>query len=119
MLSVLFVGCILGFKFIDSPSVIDTLYTMTSYTYGPLLGLFAFGLFTRRTPRGPYVPVVAVASPVICYITARVVSLHTDYSFGYELLMLNGLLTFAGLALISIHAKKQTALWTSRTQNSK
>lgn len=119
LLSVLFVGCILGFKFIDSPSVIDTLYTMTSYTYGPLLGLFAFGLFTRRTPRGPYVPVVAVASPVICYITARVVSLHTDYSFGYELLMLNGLLTFAGLALISIHAKKQTALWTSRTQNSK
>ena len=119
LLSVLFVGCILGFKFIDSPNVIDTLYTMTSYTYGPLLGLFAFGLFTRRTPRGPYVPVVAVASPVICYITARVVSLHTDYSFGYELLMLNGLLTFAGLALISIHAKKQTALWTSRTQNSK
>lgn len=110
LLSVLFVGCILAFEAVDSPSVIDTLYVLTSYTYGPLLGLFAFGLFTRRIPRDRYVPVVAVASPVICYFADHVVSLYTNYRFGYELLMLNGLLTFAGLSLASLHSKNKN-LW--------
>lgn len=106
LLSVIFVGCILGFKFINSPSIIDTLFTLTSYTYGPLLGLFAFGLFTRHMPRDRYVPFIAVASPVICYLSDLFVSLYTDYRFGYELLMLNGMLTFAGLMLLSIHNSK-------------
>lgn len=110
LLSILFVGCILAFEAVDSPSIIDTLYTLTSYTYGPLLGLFAFGLFTRRMPRDRYVPIIATVSPVICYFTDHIVSLYTNYSFGYELLMLNGLLTFVGLTLTSLHPKKKK-LW--------
>lgn len=111
LLSVIFVGCILVFKAVDSPSIIDTLYTLTSYTYGPLLGLFAFGLFTRLRPRDRMVPFIAIASPVICYLTDLVVSLYTNYSFGYELLMVNGLLTFAGLALSSIYTKNTNLSW--------
>lgn len=111
LLSIIFVGCILVFKAVDSPSIIDTLYTLTSYTYGPLLGLFAFGLFTRLRPRDRMAPFIAIASPVICYLTDLVVSLYTNYSFGYELLMVNGLLTFAGLALSSIYTKNTNLSW--------
>lgn len=109
ILSLLFIVCILLFKTINSPSVIDTLYTMTSYTYGPLLGLFTFGLFTRRLPQDRYVPYIAIASPIICYCLNRIVSLLTHYQFGYELLMLNGLLTFIGLACLSIHPLKTSS----------
>ena len=100
-ISALFIGCMLVFEAIGSSSVIDTIYVLASYTYGPLLGLFAFGLFTRHMPRGRFVPYVALASPVICYLTDFLVSSLTDYRFGYEMLMVNGLLTFIGLRLLS------------------
>ena len=98
-LSVLFVVFILLFRAINSTSVIDAIYIMCSYTYGPLLGLFAFALLTRRKPFGRMVPFVAVLSPCICYAIDRSAQTLWDYSFGYELLMLNGLLTFLGLWL--------------------
>lgn len=101
-ISALFISCMLVFEAIGSSSVIDTIYVLASYTYGPLLGLFAFGLFTRRIPRGRYVPYVAIASPVICYLTDSFVSATTGYRFGYEMLMVNGLLTFGGLMLLSL-----------------
>ena len=100
-LSVLFVVFILLFRAINSTSVIDAIYIMCSYTYGPLLGLFAFALLTRRKPFGRMVPFVAVLSPCICYAIDRSAQTLWDYSFGYELLMLNGLLTFLGLWLSS------------------
>lgn len=92
-----FVVCIMVFRLVDSPSMIDAIYVLCSYTYGPLLGLFAFGLFTRRRAADRAVPIVAVASPLICFAADKVVAVLTGYRFGYELLMLNGLLTFAGL----------------------
>lgn len=98
-LSVLFVVFILLFRAINSTSVIDAIYIMCSYTYGPLLGLFAFALLTRRKPIGRMVPFVAVLSPCICYAIDRSAQTLWDYRFGYELLMLNGLLTFLGLWL--------------------
>ena len=98
-LSVLFVVFILLFRAINSTSVIDAIYIMCSYTYGPLLGLFAFALLTRRKPFGRMVPFVAVLSPCICYAIDRSAQTLWDYRFGYELLMLNGLLTFLGLWL--------------------
>ena len=98
-LSVLFVVFILLFRAINSTSVIDAIYIMCSYTYGPLLGLFAFALLTRRKPFGRMVPFVAVLSPCICYAIDRSAQTLWDYSFGYELLMLNGFLTFLGLWL--------------------
>lgn len=96
-----FVMCILAFEAIGSQSVIDTIYVLASYTYGPLLGLFCFGLFTKLKPNDKYVPAVAIASPVICYMIDYITFHATGYKFGYEMLMFNGLLTFSGLWLLS------------------
>lgn len=88
---------ILAFNAVNSTSVIDAIYILCSYTYGPLLGLFVFGLFTKRGVADRRVPYVCVASPLVCLALDRGVYLATGYQFGYELLMLNGLLTFVGL----------------------
>ncbi len=95
----LFVLFILLFKQINSSSIIDTIYTLCSYTYGPLLGLFAFGLFTKHMPYDKAVPYIAVASPILCYVIDTLTFSLTGYKFGYELLMLNGAFTFMGLWL--------------------
>ncbi len=95
----LFVLFILLFKQINSSSIIDTIYTLCSYTYGPLLGLFAFGLFTKHMPHDKAVPHIAVASPILCYVIDTLTFSLTGYKFGYELLMLNGAFTFIGLWL--------------------
>ena len=104
-ISVVFVACILIFEAIDSQSVIDTIYILASYTYGPLLGLFCFGLFTKLKPRDRFVPYIAILSPVVCYIIDTLTFNATGYKFGYEMLMFNGLLTFLGLAVLSINKK--------------
>lgn len=105
-ISVVFIGFILLFKAANNDSIIDAIYTIASYTYGPLLGLFVFGLFTKWRPRDRFVPYVAIASPFICFAIDRVVYQSTGYQFGYEMLMFNGLLTFTGLALLSVGKKK-------------
>ena len=105
-ISVVFIGFILLFKAANNDSIIDAIYTIASYTYGPLLGLFVFGLFTKWRPRDRFVPYVAIASPFICFTIDRVVYQSTGYQFGYEMLMFNGLLTFTGLALLSVGKKK-------------
>lgn len=97
--ALLFVVFILAFKALNSTSVIDAIYIICSYTYGPLLGLFAFGLFTRWQVKDRYVPYIAIISPVICFAIEMVTRQTTGYEFGYELLMVNGLLTFVGLYL--------------------
>ena len=96
---VLFVVFIVGFHAANSTSLIDAIYTMVSYTYGPLLGLFAFGLFTRRRVDDRRVPLVAIASPLLCYAIEYGAKELLGYHFGYELLLLNGLITFCGLLL--------------------
>ena len=101
LIAAVFVLCILAFETINSPSVIDTIYVLASYTYGPLLGLFAFGLSTKMQPRDEFVPFIAILSPIICLIIDKTTYAATGYQFGYELLMLNGLLTFIGLVLLS------------------
>ena len=94
-----FVLFILLFRQINSTSLIDAIYILASYTYGPLLGLFVFGLFTKKQPNDSIVPYICIASPLICY-AINMIALHFwNYHFGYELLMLNGLLTFLGLWL--------------------
>jgi len=98
---VVFAVFILLFRAVNSTNIIDAIYTLCSYTYGPLLGLFAFGLFTHRQPTDHYVPFIAIASPVACYLLDILTTHFTGYTFGYELLMLNGLLTFLGLWVFS------------------
>ena len=95
--AVVFVAFILLFRMLNSTSVIDAIYVMCSYTYGPLLGLFAFGLTTRRPVADCLVPYIAIASPLLCFAIDMVAQGVWGYKFGYELLMLNGMLTFAGL----------------------
>ncbi|MBO4891787.1 MAG: sodium:solute symporter [Prevotella sp.] len=97
----IFVLFILLFRAVNSTSLIDAVYILASYTYGPLLGLFAFGLFTKRQPNDRLVPYICIASPIICYALDTATQYFWDYRFGYELLMLNGLLTFMGLWLSS------------------
>ncbi len=102
-----FVMVTLAFHAIGSGSVMDLIYTLVSYTYGPLLGLFAFGMMTKQMPREKWVPWVAVASPVVCYVIDYAVMNATGYKFGYEMLMFNGLLTFFGLCISKTKRLKQ------------
>jgi SSS family transporter len=101
---------ILGFQAINSKAIIDAIFTLASYTYGPLLGLFAFGLFARANANDCWVPVVCCASPLICFIlqTNSAAWFH-GYQIGFELLILNGLLTFLGLWLIRVKAELPAA----------
>ncbi len=100
--AVVFVTFILFFRLVNSTSIIDAIYIMCSYTYGPLLGLFAYGLLVHKKTDDRYVPYVAVVSPLICFVLDRFVAPSLGYHFGYELLMLNGLITFAGIALLQV-----------------
>ncbi len=104
----LFVLFILLFHAVNSKSLIDAIYTIVSYTYGPLLGLFAFGLLTKREVADRWVPFVCLASPLLCFAIDYITKQQFGYHFGYELLLLNGMLTFAGLWLTSA-CRKQPA----------
>ena len=106
-IAVVFGLFILLFKTLNSTSVIDAIYILCSYTYGPLLGLFAFGLFTRRKPCNKLVPYIAVASPIVCFALEKTAMQCWGYKFGYELLMINGLLTFMGLYASGIVGRKR------------
>jgi len=94
------------FRAINDRAVIDKLFTVAGYTYGPLLGLYAFGLFTKFQVKDKFVPYVAVSSPVFCYLLSDFsVQLLNGYKFGFELLIINGLYTFIGLWLLRIRPK--------------
>ena len=97
LMGVVFVVFMLVFRAVNSTSVIDAIYILVSYTYGPLLGLFAFGLFTRRSVNDRIVPFIAVASPIVCFVLDTLANRYWGYKFGYELLLLNGALTFCGM----------------------
>ncbi len=103
----LFLALVLGFKALDDPSMIGLILKIAAYTYGPLLGLFAFGVFTRRSLRDAWVPVVALAAPLLCAVLdAQQQRLFGAWQVGLELLVLNGALTFAGLWLASTGAAR-------------
>lgn len=101
LISILFALIIIIIREVNDRSIIDAIYMIASYTYGPLLGLFVFGLFTQKHPRDKFVPYICIASPLICFSTSYLVEKHIGYTFGYEMLMLNGLITFMGLWLLS------------------
>ena len=105
--SILFLIIILVFKEVNERSLIDAVLMIAGYTYGPLLGLFAFGVFTKRTINGKLVPVVCLLTPLICYLLVLIAPLLLNgYPIGIENLIINGLLTCLGLFLIS---KKEKA----------
>jgi SSS family transporter len=89
---------IIIFRLVNDDNVINSVFRAAGYTYGPLLGLFIFGLFTKVKVRDAWVPVVCVASPIICYLLDRNSQAWLGgYKFGFELLLFNGALTFLGL----------------------
>lgn len=107
-MAVVFVGFILGFRALNSTNLINAIYTIVSYTYGPLLGLFAYGLFTRQPVTDRLVPYIALASPLLCYGLDMLAQHLWQYKFGYELLMLNGAITFIGLWITTIIKPKKS-----------
>lgn len=100
-ISIVLILLILLFYWLNDQSIINTLFTVAGYTYGPLLGLYAFGLFTKKSVKDRWVPIVAILSPIITWlINKNSMLLFNGYEFGFELLILNGLITAAGLYLI-------------------
>ena len=106
--TVIFLVCIMGFKVLNDNSIIDKILDLASYTYGPLLGLFSFGIFTnRRLPNTFIITVICLISPAISYLLSSNAKIwFNGYQIGLELLLINGLCTFAGLLAISKKAKK-------------
>ncbi|WP_413674269.1 sodium:solute symporter [Massilia cellulosiltytica] len=102
----LFLAMVLVFKWVDNPSMIVVILKLASYTYGPLLGLFAFGMMTTRTLHDRLVPVVTIVAPVVCALLEyNQHALLGSYRLGLELLIVNGALVFAGLFAISRRAE--------------
>jgi Na+/proline symporter len=102
----LFLFLVLGFKAADNPSMIVVILKLAAYTYGPLLGLFAFGMLTRRALTDRLVPYITIGAPILCALLEyNQEHLLGSYRLGLELLMVNGILVFAGLFAIS-HKEK-------------
>ncbi len=100
--SIIVLLTILAFEALNNTSVINAVFTMAGYTYGPLLGLYSFGLFTHLKPAKKLIPVIALISPALTwYIGNHSEEWFNGYKFGFELLLVNGILTFTGLFLIS------------------
>jgi Na+/proline symporter len=92
---------ILFFRWVNDQSVINAVFVIAGYTYGPLLGLYAFGLFTNLQVKDKWVPYLAVAAPLIAYVISKNSQKWLwGYKFGFEVLILNGLLMFFGLYLL-------------------
>ncbi len=100
--ALLYLLVIVAFRPFHRQSLIDTVFDVAGFTYGPLLGLYAFGLFTRRNARDRWVPLIAVASPVVCYLLKVWSPVWFGYAFGFEILLVNGLITFGLLWLSSV-----------------
>ena len=99
---------ILAFWYLSSSGAITLIFTLASYTYGPLVGLFIFGLVTRRSVNDRLTPIIAILSPAICYVIAT----HSEawfagYRFSYEVLILNASITLCGLFLASLFSSKE------------
>jgi hypothetical protein len=98
----LFLLIIIIFKEVNEKSVIDAVLSVAGYTYGPLLGLFSFGLFTSRKLKGIAVTLVCVLSPLLSYLISSNAPIWLNgYKIGIEVLLVNGLITFGGLWLVS------------------
>ncbi len=100
-MALIIIFVIISFELINNQAIINQLFTFAGYTYGPLLGFYAFGLFTKYQVHDKWVPLVAIAAPVLTFIMSYFSeSIFNGYQFGFELLIINGLITIAGLLVI-------------------
>jgi Na+/pantothenate symporter len=103
----LFVGVVLVFRWVDDPSMIGLILKIAAYTYGPLFGLFAFGLLSRRALHGPWIAVAAVSAPLLCgTLDALQGRIFASYRIGLEMLLINALMTYV---LLSVAARLRPA----------
>jgi Na+/proline symporter len=113
--SVLLFLVIMLFYYINDDAVISALFKIAGYTYGPLLGLYAFGFFINKSVTDRWVPTICIISPLVTYILDTYsTTLLGGYTFGFEFLILNGLLTFVGLTLVSRPASRSIKTLLSR-----
>lgn len=105
--ALIMLSVIVAFRSFYDKALIDKLFTIAGYTYGPILGLYSFGLFTKYQIKDKWVPLIAILSPLICYYLSINSFEWVEYKFGFELLILNGLLTYLGLLII----RKKTSNW--------
>lgn len=110
--SVLMFLVVILFNEVNNKAVVSAIFTVASYTYGPLLGLYAFGLFVKKAVKDKLVPFVCLASPIICYLlNLNSKTILGGYVFDNELILVNGLITFIGLYLISSNTSKEEKLY--------
>jgi Na+/proline symporter len=98
--SIIFVVVILIFNLLNNSDVISAVYKIASYTYGPLLGLFAYGIYSKNAVIDKYVPFICISSPILTYFFVIFIEKYTGYIFGFENLLINGLITLIGLIII-------------------
>lgn len=104
---IMFVAIVI-FRHANDSSVINSVFTAAGYTYGPLLGLFSFGLFTKIRTNDRLIPFLCVASPILSYIiNTNSEAWFNGYKFGFEILLVNGAITFLGLWLLSFTVDKK------------
>lgn len=100
-MSIIIIFVIIFFKLINNQAVIAQLFTFAGYTYGPLLGLYSFGLFTKFKTNDKLIPVIAIIAPILSYVISHYsMQIFNGYQIGFELLIINGILTFFGLFII-------------------
>jgi hypothetical protein len=109
--ALLFLILVMVYKWINEPSMIGVILKVAAYTYGPLLGLFTFGILTKRLVNDRLVPLVCVAAPVLCFFIDKFQKqIFGSFEVGLELLVINGLLTFIGLLVISYKPQNTSAM---------
>ena len=95
---------------VKNQNLLDTIYTIVGYAYGPLLGLFAFGLFTHLDIKDKALPVLAIASPLLTYALSYVCRVQFGYKFGYEILLINAAFMFVMMVFITNNKVKHKKL---------
>ena len=106
LMALIVIFVIVSFELINDQAIIKQLFTFAGYTYGPLLGFYSFGLFTKYQVYDKWIPLVAIAAPVISFLLSYFSeSIFNGYQFGFELLIINGLLTITGMFLIRRSSK--------------
>tara|TARA_B100000787_G_C16180743_1_gene291653 strand:+ start:263 stop:1735 length:1473 start_codon:yes stop_codon:yes gene_type:complete len=108
-MSIVLLIVITGFQMINNESVIKSLFIAAGYTYGPLLGMFAFGILSKKEANDRWIPLICIISPIFCYFLKDFSLKLFDYTFGFELLILNALLTILGLLFVSTAGKPTMA----------
>lgn len=102
------------FNLLNNTSVIDAVYILASYTYGPILGMFAFGILIKRSVRDKFVPYIAVLAPIICFFLQKLTIAVWDFHFGYALIIVNALITMAGMFSLSLNPFPKERDWQSK-----